>query len=346
MLLTRNQFREKVFDRDNHKCVVCQKQAKDAHHILERRLWNDGGYYLDNGVSLCEEHHLKAESTEISCETLRELAGIQKVILPEHLYPDFIYDKWGNPFLENGNLRYKGELYHDESVKKILDWRWNNSTIFTDKIKYPRTYHLPWSPGGTNDDRRMSDSIANELIQNDIVVTPKLDGENTTMYRNDIHARSLDSQHSKDRDWVKNLWSKIRFNIPEDWRICGENLFAKHSLYYTNLPSYFMVFSIWNEKNECLSWKETKEWTQLLELNLVPTWLEGKWNSDLINEKLTQKSELLPEEGEHEGYVIRSSESFHMKDFRTKVGKYVRKNHVVEHGRHWRRRKIEQNLLK
>lgn len=58
-LLTRDIFRESVFSRDNHKCVICGNPAKDAHHIIERRLFSDGGYYIDNGASLCEEHHIK-----------------------------------------------------------------------------------------------------------------------------------------------------------------------------------------------------------------------------------------------------------------------------------------------
>lgn len=53
ILLTRDDFREFVFKRDNHKCVVCGEPAVDAHHILERRLFHDSGYYLDNGASLC-----------------------------------------------------------------------------------------------------------------------------------------------------------------------------------------------------------------------------------------------------------------------------------------------------
>ncbi len=43
-LLTRDNFREAVFKRDKNLCLVCNKQAKDAHHILERKLWEDGGY--------------------------------------------------------------------------------------------------------------------------------------------------------------------------------------------------------------------------------------------------------------------------------------------------------------
>jgi len=45
-LLTRDEFREGVFARDRHTCVNCRKPGVDAHHIMERRLFPDGGYYL------------------------------------------------------------------------------------------------------------------------------------------------------------------------------------------------------------------------------------------------------------------------------------------------------------
>jgi len=44
VLLTRDEFREAVFARDHHRCVICRNEGKDAHHILERRLFDDGGY--------------------------------------------------------------------------------------------------------------------------------------------------------------------------------------------------------------------------------------------------------------------------------------------------------------
>ena len=80
MLLTRDKFREGVFERDDYKCVVCGNPAQDAHHIIERRLFTDGGYYLDNGASLCGDHHLEAEQTTISTATLRALIGIKKAV--------------------------------------------------------------------------------------------------------------------------------------------------------------------------------------------------------------------------------------------------------------------------
>jgi len=121
ILLTRDQFRNEVFQRDNHKCVVCLKPAVDAHHIIERKLFDDGGYYLDNGVSVCEKHHLLAEQTIISCDELRRAAKITKIVLPENFQPDRKYDKWGNIVLTNGK-RLKGPMFEQESVQKILKY--------------------------------------------------------------------------------------------------------------------------------------------------------------------------------------------------------------------------------
>lgn len=94
-LLTRKQFKAKVFERDNHKCVVCGAPAVDAHHIIDRKSWLDGGYYLDNGVSLCGKHHWDAELNKILPDELRQIIGVA-CLLPPDLEPGFSYDKWGN----------------------------------------------------------------------------------------------------------------------------------------------------------------------------------------------------------------------------------------------------------
>ena len=101
ILLTRDAFREGIFTRDRHKCVICGAPAVDAHHIVERRLFSDGGYYLNNGASLCEKHHLGAEMTILDTQTIREAAQIGQIVLPEHLYSESEYDKWGNEILKN-----------------------------------------------------------------------------------------------------------------------------------------------------------------------------------------------------------------------------------------------------
>lgn len=346
-LLSRDAFREGVFSRDAHRCIVrsgsgerCPEKAVDAHHILERRLWGDGGYYLENGASLCGPHHIEAETTKLSCSDLREWAGISKLVLPEHLYSDQPYDKWGNPILPSG-LRMKGELFGDESVQKILTPVLH---LFTNRVKYPRTYHLPWSPGVGKDDRVASD--LSHFEGKVVIATVKMDGENTTFYQDGIHARSLEYDPHPSRDWVKAYHARIAHEIPENWRICGENLFAKHSIRYERLPSYFLMFSMWDGLR-CLPWSESRDYAEVLGMKTVPVLWSGVWDAKTpaLLEKL---GETLVKEGFEgdpaEGYVVRLAGDFTYGAFRKSAAKYVRANHVQTHG-HWIRQRIEPNGL-
>jgi hypothetical protein len=208
-LLSRDAFREAVFARDNHKCVFCDKPAVDAHHIVERRLFSaeheKGGYFINNGASVCEQHHIECEQTTISVEDVRIACGILKPIIPDHLYEDPM-DKWGNPILASG-LRLRGELFWDESVQKILA-QGKVLDLFTNRVKFPRTHHVPWSEG-MHDDDRMHKSMEN-FVGTRVIVSTKMDGENTSMYNDYIHARSIDGRSHPSRNWVKNFWSSIK----------------------------------------------------------------------------------------------------------------------------------------
>ena len=150
----------------------------------------------------------------------------------------------------------------------------------TDRVKYPRTPHLPWSPGGTSDDSYLVDT--KHFEGKEVIVTEKMDGENTTLYNDGMHARSIDSRHHPSRDWVKAFHSVFAREIPVGWRVCGENVYAKHSIEYDALPSYFLLFSVWNEKNESLSWDQTVEWASLLGVETVPELWRGIWDSTAL----------------------------------------------------------------
>ena len=344
ILLDRDTFRNGVFERDGGRCVICKNPAKDAHHILERRLFSDGGYYISNGASLCEKHHLEAEMTILSCDDIRQAAGITDVIIPEHFYSEVEYDKWGNSILKNGT-RIKGELFNDSSVQKILG-EGGVLSLFSDLVKYPRTYHLPWSPGMNRDDRMMSDVSVFE--GQEVMICEKLDGENSTFTPLRYHARSFETEHHPSRNWVKGLWAQKGYNIPESWRVCGENMYAKHAIHYSNangnsLDTYFYMFSIWDDRNVCLSWDETEEWAELLDFTLVPVLYKGIWDMNVINE-LNKKMEANPDT--IEGYVVRLSREYHYSEFKNICGKYVRKNHVANNHGHWARNKMTINELK
>lgn len=332
-LLARDEFREGIFSRDKHTCVNCGKPAVDAHHIIERRLFPDGGYYLDNGVSLCGACHLAAEATTLSCEQLRDRAGITEVVLPPHFFPDGIYDKWGNQFMDNGQ-RMKGELFEEEPVQKMLQ---PVLYSFTDRVKYPRTMHFPWSPNLQNDDRMLL--TTEPFVGQEYVFTEKMDGEGTTFYKGDIHARSLEFSPHASRTFIKAIHGATEFDIPEGMRVCGENLTAKHSIKYENLPSYFMVFNIWKGM-ECLSWDDTVEWSKLLGLEHVPVLYRGTYSDDLCKALCDA---ILP--NYQEGLVARPARAFHMREYPYVVGKCVRSKHVTT-DQHWMKKAVEFNGLR
>lgn len=207
--------------------------------------------------------------------------------------------------------------------------------------KYPRTHHLPWSPGATADDKILTTTAHFDGKQ--VVVSEKLDGENCTIGQTYTHARSTTSKHHPSRAWVKGLQAQIGHELPEGWRLCGENLFAKHSIGYDELPSYFMLFSVWNDKNVCLSWAETVDWARLLNLHLVPVLYKGIWNQDKIAKIWDGKSRVGG--GVGEGYVVRVASAFSYSQFAKCVAKFVRPHHVQTDA-HWMQSKVVPNKLK
>lgn len=118
-LLTREQFNNLTFKRDKYKCVFCSDTNIVAHHIIERKLFPNGGYYLDNAASVCDKHHWDVEKTDISVEEVRQACGITNIILPPGFDPSKSYDKWGNLILPNGK-RELGPMFFEENVQKIL----------------------------------------------------------------------------------------------------------------------------------------------------------------------------------------------------------------------------------
>jgi len=234
------------------------------------------------------------------------------------------------------------ERCNSNSCHNLLREHWRRRPCLMNlenRVKYPHTMHFPWSPGLQNDDRVITD---NQMEGHTVIVTEKMDGENTTMYCDGIHARSvMDMAPHSSRTWVKALHGQIAHLIPYGFRICGENLFAKHSIHYRNLKSYFQVFSIWDKDNNCLSWDDTEIFCSLLGLKMVPIlaqtiYDEGylKWLGELI----TNNSSFM------EGYVCRVAHSFPMNKFENYMAKYVRKGHV-QTSEHWLNELMIRNEL-
>lgn len=195
-------------------------------------------------------------------------------------------------------------------------------------MKFPRIYHLPSSPGATSDDKRLRDDrhFYNELV----VVTEKMDGENTCLTKNGLHARSEQSKDHPSRHLLKKFHSEISYKIPENLAIFGENLYAKHSIKYENLPNNgFLLFSIVDLNTYTfLDVQETEEWAKNLGIKMVPWIYEGTYKKNFkIPDKSFYGSEI-------EGYVVRLFRGFTVEESKKCIAKWVRANHV-QTDQHW-----------
>lgn len=212
----------------------------------------------------------------------------------------------------------------------------------TEKKKYPRTYHLDFSKQIHSDDKIIK--TLDHLSKKEIIITEKLDGENTSIYKDYFHARSLDSQHNFTRNWIKQLHSIIGYQIPDGWRLCGENVNYLHSIAYKDLESFFYLFSIWDENNQRLHWDEMILFANELDLATPHVFYRGNYDLDVIKD-LAKNFDT----ENKEGFVVSTVEGFHYDDFDKYVTKWVRANHVQPNQdgvvQHWLKN-TKPNLLK
>lgn len=221
--------------------------------------------------------------------------------------------------------------------------------------KYGRTYHYPFSPGTTSDDR-INDNYWNDVQHiARLVHTEKMDGENNCLSRHGVFARSHASPTTS--PWtitIRQYWEKIRRELGE-LEIFLENCYAIHSLQY-RIDHHFYVFAV-RENGVWLSWEETKFYAALLDLPTVPELciitspasklqfeaavlqlVSGPGRYNPVDVETGQPATM-------EGVVSRNADGYPTEEFSNNVFKWVRKGHVKtgEHWtRHWKRAPLIQ----
>ena len=202
--------------------------------------------------------------------------------------------------------------------------------------KYPRTYHLPYSKGATNDDKISKD--VNYLLGKEIVITEKLDGSNSCIKKDGAYGRSHAVFTTNPWDVeLKKLHSIIGNYLDDETYVFGESLYALHSIEYTNLKSYFYIFGV-RDNEIWIPWEQVEEYSYVLEIPTVPVLFKGIVNTakelqQIVEDLVSKPSEL---GGQREGIVVRNAGMFHNDDFADNVMKWVRKDHV-QTGVHWTR---------
>lgn len=357
--MSRAEFRARCVERDGGECLVptCEKPVTkdpdgpgEVHHIIERKLWPDGGYIPENGASVCNEHHRMAEDNIIPPQAFWRWSDSEGAAVPERgklpkdrvwQFPEYQIDKWGEQF-------------------ETPSWQEHRKYI-----KYPSTRHLPWSHERDDDDT--AHESLDWLTGYPLIATKKMDGGNAMLVKdseNPIRARNgrhADKEHfdmAKQWYWDEGLYAKL----PEHLQVFGEWLYAKHSIHYgcdcdkpcedvgPALEDYFQVFGMYDTRyNLWLGWHETVELATEMDLTVVPyaTEVYGELQFEETYEAwdtLYELSQHVVEQG-HEGVVVRSALPFHYGQIDRRLGKYVRPGHVKEGEKHWSKRPLVQNQL-
>jgi hypothetical protein len=138
-----------------------------------------------------------------------------------------------------------------------------------------------------------------------VVATEKMDGEGSTLTREKTYPRSPDGRPHSSRSWIKAYHAQKAQQIPENWRISGEGMYAVHSIPYTAanrnaLRSFFYGFGVWDEDNVLLGWDQTVEVFQMLDINPASVLYHGPY-FDGLAEELAAKID----PARQEGFVLR-----------------------------------------
>lgn len=202
------------------------------------------------------------------------------------------------------------------------------------KQKYPSTPYLDASGSRDPGDRAVS---AERLYGVDVVVTEKMDGENTTVYpAGTIHARSTDSRFHPSRSMIAAHAAAWGHTIPQGLRVIVENCYAEHSIRYDELPAVGFVIGVMAGDTN-LEWTEVERVAKSLRLPTVPVLFRGGFTPDILTGLIENI-----DTDRQEGFVVRSAGAF---DSMSAIAKWVRPDHVQSDD-HWTTTWVPNGILK
>ena len=233
--------------------------------------------------------------------------------------------------------------------------------------KYPKTLFLPFSPGATNTDKVIKS--LDKFINQDIIISEKIDGSNVCMDRFGCYARSAKTPTHPSFDAFKAFHATVKNYLWPNHEYFGEWAYAQHSIAYKALPGYFLLFGIRSRALEpglsyyWTSWDYLEQHLNAinmptefhypdgkvlknLDIPTVPVLFRGTVRSAKELESLVlslHKGASQCGAAEKEGVVVRVASEF--TNFNDSIGKFVRKDHIQTKD-HWKHMKVVKNETK
>jgi len=223
----------------------------------------------------------------------------------------------------------------------------------SDFFRFPHTPHIIWLGKDTpRDDKVLTSAEVQALLAEEVMVEEKMDGANIGFSLSTdglIHVQNrgqylvppYSGQFKRLPAWMAQHEEALYSTLTPDLILFGEWCVARHTLDYTTLPDWFLLFDVY-DRSICQFWS-TQRRNRLAEqagLALVPLVMHSQCTVEDLKE-IVANTPSHYRHGPLEGVVIRR-ESSEVCELR---GKLVRQDFVQAIEGHWSSRSIEWNSI-
>ena len=224
-------------------------------------------------------------------------------------------------------------------------------------FRFPHTPHLAWlGSAEPRDDKVLASTDVAGLLHGEVVVEEKLDGANLgfslspagelrVQNRGTYLTEPYAGQFARLPAWLATHGEGIADALLDSHDaqliLFGEWCAARHSLSYTRLPDWLLLFDVF-DTTAGRFWSRTRRnaLAQRLGLATAPQVVHGRFRlNDLVEGLDTWPSRF--RDGPLEGVVVRRESA----DWCEQRAKLVRADFTQSIGEHWRGRQVEWNRL-
>jgi ATP-dependent RNA circularization protein (DNA/RNA ligase family) len=216
--------------------------------------------------------------------------------------------------------------------------------------KFPSTPYIDIENSTVRKDKVLTAEEIDKILCKEIYVEEKIDGANLGISfddagklllqnRGDYLFQPLEGQWRLLYQWISQRENQIFDCISNEYILFGEWCNVKHSVYYNELPDYFLAFDIFDKKEKkFLSVKRRNLLIKKMNIEQVPCLGCGKY--DLLElKKFFGKSKFGEEKCE--GIYLRQDEGEFLK-YRAKM---VRKDFRQKIDEHWSKKIVQYNKI-
>lgn len=220
-------------------------------------------------------------------------------------------------------------------------------------FRFPHTPHIAWLAGGEpRDDKVLSQAEAQALLAHEVVLEEKLDGANLgfsvgadgilrAQNRGQYLAEPHAGQFARLPAWLAQHGDDVAANLTPDLMLFGEWCAARHTLDYSAMPDWFMLFDVYDHKvGKFWSTQRRNALASSIGLATVPELNCGMLTLAELKILLTTQLSRY-RAGPVEGIVIRRESA----DWCEARAKLVLPDFTQAIGEHWSKRGIEWNRL-